>query len=92
MHLEIYGHVQGVAFRIHTVREARALDLTGWVRNRTDGSVELIGEGEHDALAKLEAWCHSGPTVAAVDEVKTQWMEFIGNLSDFTIRYGCGCG
>jgi acylphosphatase len=87
VHLIIRGRVQGVAFRAYTVREARALGLTGWVRNRPDGSVELVAEGEQQGLERLEAWCHRGPSAASVRDVETQWLDFIGDLAPFSVRY-----
>lgn len=87
MHLQITGRVQGVAFRAYTTREARRLDLSGWVRNCTDGSVELLAEGDMAPLEELEAWCHHGPTSASVANINTQWLEFIGDLGPFSIRY-----
>lgn len=88
LHLLIFGRVQGVAFRAHTMREARALGADGWVRNLPSGSVELIAEGEEEALRKLLQWCRNGPPAASVDRVEEQWLEYIGDLDLFTIRYG----
>ena len=88
MHLKISGRVQGVAFRAYTQREARELGLNGWVRNLPDGTVELIAEGEEADLKNLETWCHDGPPSASVNHVETQWLDFVGDLSPFGIRYG----
>ena len=88
MHLEIIGRVQGVAFRAHTMRQGRALGLCGWVRNRPDGSVELVAEGESESLHQLEQWCHTGPATASVVEVKAQWLDYVGDLEPLSIRYG----
>ena len=87
LHLRIQGRVQGVAFRAYTTREARNLGLSGWVRNLYDGTVELLAEGEEAPLKALEAWCHHGPPSAAVSSVEAQWLEFIGDLEPFGIRY-----
>jgi acylphosphatase len=68
----VYGRVQGVGFRAYVWREARQLDLGGWVRNRFDGSVEVLAEGlpgEHDRLVQaLEA----GPRLSRVERVDSQ--------------------
>jgi acylphosphatase len=69
VHLRIEGRVQGVGFREGCVRQARTLGLDGWVRNRRDGSVEVMARGGASALAALEAWLHRGPPPARVDGV-----------------------
>ena len=69
LHLRIEGRVQGVGFRDGCVQKARRLGLDGWVRNRRDGSVEVMARGGEDALAALEAWLHRGPAMARVDRV-----------------------
>lgn len=67
----ISGKVQGVFFRQSTKERAVQLGVTGWVRNNNDGSVEAHAFGESEALEKLIAWCHEGPSGAKVNEVKT---------------------
>ena len=66
MRLIIEGRVQGVGYRWWTVREAAALGLDGWVRNRRDGKVELLAIGEKGALQRLAELCHEGPPGARV--------------------------
>lgn len=88
LHLEIFGKVQGVAFRAYTMREARSLGLYGWVRNRTDGSVEVLAEGEKGPLDGLKSFCVHGPPTAAVDKIEDEWLEYLGDLGPFAIRYG----
>src|SRR6266513_4335274 len=61
IHLEIRGRVQGVGFRWYVVDTARELRLAGWVKNRSDGNVELAAAGESDALARFEAAVTAGP-------------------------------
>lgn len=68
-HLRITGIVQGVGYRAAFEREARALGLTGWVRNRLDGSVEAVVRGKEDALKLIIAWAHQGPRMARVRDV-----------------------
>jgi len=70
IHLEVRGRVQGVGFRWYVVDTARELRLSGWVKNSTDGKVELAAAGERDALAKLEAAVRAGPPGARVEEVR----------------------
>lgn len=67
--LRITGRVQGVGFREALREEALRLGLTGWVRNRTDGSVEALAQGSEAALAALLAWARRGPPAARVARV-----------------------
>ena len=71
-HLKIVGDVQGVGFRYAMLREARRLRLAGWVRNRTDGSVESVAVGNEQALDQLERWAHHGPPASNVHGVQTR--------------------
>ena len=59
-HLRITGYVQGVFYRGSAVDEAQRLEVTGWVRNSADGSVELVAEGPRGSLERLVAWCREG--------------------------------
>jgi acylphosphatase len=67
--LRITGEVQGVGYRIWAVRTAAGLGLRGWVRNRTDGSVETLATGAPDAVAALVEACRRGPSAAGVAAV-----------------------
>jgi acylphosphatase len=69
IHLEVSGRVQGVGFRWFVLEKARRLQLSGWVRNRPDGNVEIAASGAPDALAKLESAVTSGPPGAQVQKV-----------------------
>ena len=68
-HLNIVGVVQGVGYRAAFADQAQALRLSGWVRNRMDGSVEAIVAGEKEALDKMIAWAWQGPAAAQVRAV-----------------------
>lgn len=85
IHLVVRGRVQGVFFRASAQREARQLGLTGWVKNRNDGAVELVAEGEEDQVKDLLAWAQSGPSTARVDRVETRWRSYTGEFPDFRI-------
>ncbi len=85
IHLVVRGRVQGVYFRASAQREARQLGLTGWVKNRNDGAVELVAEGEEDQVKDLLAWAQSGPSTARVDRVETRWRSYTGEFPDFRI-------
>jgi acylphosphatase len=67
--LRIYGFVQGVGFRMAMAREAARLELTGWVRNRTDGSVEATVQGPQHAVAEIIEWARRGPRGARVERL-----------------------
>ena len=82
----ITGRVQGVCFRWETQRTANSLGVSGWVRNCRDGSVELIAEGERHRLEDLLHWLHSGPDMARVDEVSSQWAPYQNEFLSFDIR------
>lgn len=83
--LQVFGRVQGVAFRWHTQRTARALDLTGWVRNLPDGSVRLVAEGERRDLQALLDWAVRGPQGARIDRQEVRWSQAAGSFTDFLI-------
>jgi len=68
--LVIEGRVQGVGFRWWTLSQARGLGLAGWVRNRRDGSVEVLAIGEPEALEALAEACAQGPAGAVVRSVR----------------------
>lgn len=83
--LFVRGRVQGVYFRASTQREARRLGISGWVKNRSDGSVEILAEGEEDQLKELIAWANRGPSAARVERVDVRWRSFTGDFPDFRI-------
>jgi acylphosphatase len=65
----IMGRVQGVGYREGCMRRAAALGIRGWVRNRSDGSVEAMLQGPAESLAQMRAWLERGPPAAAVERV-----------------------
>jgi len=69
-HLVIHGRVQGVFFRAATQEAARRAGVHGWVRNRADGSVEAVLEGDAAAVAELETFCEQGPADARVERLE----------------------
>jgi acylphosphatase len=79
------GVVQGVGFRYFVLREARALGLTGYARNRGDGSVEVVAEGGTAALSELEDRLRVGPPSAVVTSLEREAAEPRGD-PDFHIR------
>jgi acylphosphatase len=87
LHAIVYGRVQGVNFRYYTVQEARSLGLTGWVRNRIDGTVEVLAEGPRPQLDRLVAYLHRGPSSAQVARVDMTWGVATGAFPAFDVRY-----
>jgi acylphosphatase len=83
----ISGLVQGVSFRAATKQAASGLNLTGWVRNREDGRVEAVFEGEDAAVEKMLAWCKAGPRAARVENVTTAPEHYTGGFKDFNIKH-----
>ncbi|MDO8313296.1 MAG: acylphosphatase [Sideroxyarcus sp.] len=69
LHLVIHGRVQGVFFRDSMRREAQNLAVAGWVRNRSDGTVEAAVQGEDDAVDAIVRWARRGPQFAQVERV-----------------------
>lgn len=83
-HVVVTGRVQRVYFRAETANEARALGLTGWVRNLGE-TVEAVFEGSRPAVERMVQWCAVGPPRANVDHVQTTWEEPEG-LMEFEVR------
>jgi acylphosphatase len=82
----VYGMVQGVSFRYYTQREALSLGLTGWVANRSDGTVEVVAEGPESELRKLTSFLEQGSPAARVNQVKVSWLEATAEFSRFGVR------
>jgi len=86
-HVIINGRVQGVFFRYATQEEATRLGLKGWVKNRRDGQVEAVFEGDEATVEKMLKWCHQGPPHAVVNKVDVNWEDYKGESDRFDIRY-----
>ena len=84
--IRVKGRVHGVGFRYSLRDEARRLGLAGWVRNRADGSVEALLQGDGAAVDALIAWAHRGPGSARVDEVAVETPAEAPALQDFAIN------
>ncbi len=85
-HILLSGRVQGVWFRANTREKAEQLDLKGWVRNLSNGRVEIVFEGKKEVIEKAIEWCHHGPSFAKVEKVKIKWEEPEG-YEDFKVLY-----
>jgi len=86
LHARITGRVQGVGFRYYVMTAASELGLVGWVRNRRDGSVEVVAEGELDILKKLVGVLERGSRSSMVSEVKAELQEASGEFKNFNAR------
>lgn len=82
----VSGRVQGVSFRYYTLQTARQAGVTGWVRNRPDGKVEVTAEGQKDQLEVLLRFLHQGPPAARVERVEVTWQEAVHEFEQFTVR------
>ena len=82
----VRGRVQGVGFRAAAPRQARLLGLTGWARNRHDGTVEVQAEGPASALREMEAFLRRGPRGANVTGLDVFWETAESDLPPFEIR------
>lgn len=82
----VAGRVQGVFFRASTREEAARLELTGWVRNLPDGSVEVLACGAPEAQARLAAWLAHGPPLARVAQITTLEEATTTAFTGFEIR------
>ena len=86
IHLQIKGKVQGVFYRVSTKKMAVALGVTGWVKNKDNGDVEVMATGSQIKLKQLADWCRQGPAGAAVHElVETAQEEIM--FDSFSIKH-----
>ena len=85
VHLRIEGRVQGVGYRAFVERQAIGLGLSGWVRNRHDGSVEAVLQGIPGTVEAMIVLCRSGPAAARVDRVEVVG-EGVGAFDGFEVR------
>jgi acylphosphatase len=83
----VRGQVQGVNFRYSTQAQARRLGLSGWVRNRADGAVEVLAEGPRSQLDQLLEFLHHGPRAASVAEVQPAWRAATNSFREFEVRW-----
>ena len=84
--LVIRGRVQGVGYRYAMTEMARTLGLAGWVRNRRDGTVEAVVQGDDDRVERMVVWARRGPDGASVTAVETASHSVDAALGAFTAR------
>ena len=83
----VYGMVQGVSFRHYARQEARRLNLTGWVKNERDRTVQVVAEGPEAALQQLVAWLRVGSPYGRVDKVDVTWSAATAEFKDFQVLW-----
>ena len=86
-HAIINGRVQGVFFRVETQRAAERIGVSGWVRNRSDGTVEAVFEGDGERVNAVLKWCEKGPLHAVVTDVEVKWQDSADEFRRFEIHY-----
>ena len=84
-HVIAHGRVQGVNFRWTMLSEARSEGVGGWVRNRPDGSVEALVQGDRESVERVVSWMRHGPPGARVDSLDVSWSETSGVATNFEI-------
>jgi len=82
----VRGLVQGVSFRYHTQQMALRLDVTGWIRNLPNGEVQGCFEGDEKDVQDLIDWCKEGPSLAEVENVSVEKMDFSDEFRGFHVR------
>jgi acylphosphatase len=87
VHLTIRGQVQGVFFRMETKRAADRHAVFGWVKNRADGTVEAVFEGDQKKVAAVIDWCRRGPRHAEVQGIDIEEEIYTGEFKEFYITY-----
>lgn len=86
LHAFVSGHVQGVGYRFFALKAANQLGLVGWVRNLSDGSVEVIAEGRGSVLVAFLASLQRGPHSGKVENVRQTWYPARGEFDRFEVR------
>jgi acylphosphatase len=87
VHVAVHGRVQGVGFRAFTASAAARHGLTGWVRNRIQGTVETVAEGTRPQLEAFLRDLRTGPGPSHVDDLQIEWLAATGEFSDFQVRW-----
>lgn len=83
--ITVTGDVQGVFFRHHATKKAKHLGLNGWIRNEADGQVNIIAEGEEDALKDFVDWAWEGSPLSEVEDVAVEKEGATGEFTEFQI-------
>ncbi len=82
----VEGRLQGINFRYHTQQEAQKLGLTGFVRNLSDGRIEIDAQGDDQNIEKLLTWCQEGPQSDHLKSILFRYDEPAEHISEFVVR------
>ena len=85
--INITGRVQGVGYRYYTQKQAKILNLNGWVRNTVDGGVLVVVQGEKAAIETFVDYLWAGPPLSSVKSIAKAEMQIVKEFSDFEVRY-----
>lgn len=85
--IRVHGKVQGVFFRQSTQEKAQELNVAGWARNESDGSVYIEAEGEEENIQQFLEWCKQGPPAASVSDMEYEAEEELKNFKEFRIEF-----
>jgi acylphosphatase len=86
LHAIIHGRVQGVSFRVFVVENGLTLGAKGWARNRWDGTVEVVAEGDRQMLERFLVLLRRGPRMANVTQVDLDWQVPTAEFNSFSMR------
>jgi len=86
-HVIISGRVQGVFFRMETLKAAELYGVSGWVRNKADGTVEALFEGDTKNVDSILKWCRKGSPPAKVEKTVVNLEDYTGEFKGFKITY-----
>ena len=87
MYAVVTGKVQGVRYRTYVQESATALDLVGYVKNLSDGTVEVVAQGLPDTLKEFVEYLNEGSLLAKVENVSIDWRSVHGNYDEFSIMH-----
>ena len=87
MHCIVTGHVQGVAYRTYTQEAATGLGLVGYVKNRDDGTVEVLAQGFPDTLKEFVEYLHEGSLLSQVEGVAVDWRTPHKTFAEFSLLH-----
>ena len=87
VHIMVHGYVQGVLFRYYTKKISLSLGLKGYVRNMSNGAVEVVAEGPEDKIKELIEFCKKGPEAAEVSKVDVKIKKASNEFESFEVRY-----
>ena len=87
IYIKIHGYVIGVGFRYYIWQIAQKFGVLGYVKNCSDGTVEIEAEGQEERLKDLLEWAKQGPSQARIDKLEFKWLDNKHEFNSFNIRY-----